>query len=126
MPIILIYDGEFFAGEAPLPLLCEIEGSVTPYDREPFGVLEEAEKILEMCGERYTVGRPSGDCLTVVVARKHKNDVMPVVRLDIHARNGMARASIQTYDFPRWDSEPVYYAPEDDAVTILRKIIASL
>jgi hypothetical protein len=126
MPIILIYDGEFFADEAPLPLLCEIEGSVTPYGREPFGILEEAEKVLEMCGERYTVGRPTGDGMTVVVARKVGNDVMPVVRLGILARNGTASASIQTYDFPRWDAEPVCYAPDDDAVMILRKIIASL
>ncbi|RQM50963.1 hypothetical protein EHZ19_02170 [Paraburkholderia bannensis] len=126
MKIISIYDGEYFAGESPLPLLCEIEGSVTPYGREPFGILEEAEKVLEMCEERYGAARPSGDCMTVVVARKVGNDVMPVVRLDIHARNGTARASIQTYDFPSWNAEPTTYAPDDDAVTILRKVIAAL
>jgi hypothetical protein len=123
---ISIFDGEFLLGEGPLPLLCEIEGSVTPYGKECFAGLEETEKILEMCGDRYTVGRPSGDNMTVVIARKVGNDVMPVMRLDIHARNGTARAGIQTYDFPRWDAEPVCYAPDDDAVTILRKIIAAL
>ncbi|WP_321910286.1 hypothetical protein [Paraburkholderia sp. J11-2] len=123
---ISIFDGEFVPGEAPLPLLCEIDGSVAPYDKEPYGPLEEAEKVLELCGERYTVGRPSGNGMTVVVGRKFESNEMPVVRLDIHARNGIARASIQTYDYPRWDAEPTYYAPEDDAVTILRKIIASL
>ncbi|WP_322092621.1 hypothetical protein [Paraburkholderia bannensis] len=126
MPIILIYDGDFFAGEAPLPLLCEIEGSLTSYSKEPLDTLEEAEKILEMRGEQYTVGRPSGDCMTVVIGRKHKGNVMPMVRLDIHARNGIARASIQTYDFPSWNAEQVRYTPDDDAVMILRKIIASL
>lgn len=123
---ISVFDGEFLFGEVPLPLLCDIEGSVTPDGREPFGPLEEAERVLEMCCERYTVGRPSGDFMTVHIGRKTETDVEPLVRLDILAREGIAHVSIQSRSWPRWDAEPVYYAPDDDAVTILRKVIAAL
>lgn len=123
---ISIFDGELVPGEAPLPLLCEIEGSVVPDGKEPFGPLEEAEKILEMCRERYTVARPNCDFITVCVGRKRETDVELLVRLDILARDGIARTSIRNREWPRWDAEPTNYAPEDDAIAIVLKVIASL
>jgi hypothetical protein len=123
---ILFFDGEFLRGEASLPLLGEIEGRVTSDGIEPIGPLEEAEKVLEMCCERYTVARPSRDFMTVAIARKTEADVEPLVRLDILARDGIAHVSIQSSSWPRWDAEPAYYTPEDDAVAIVRKVLASL
>jgi hypothetical protein len=120
---ISVYDGEYAGDIALLAHICDIEGSVVPHGRPLFSLFEEALKMLELCAEKYsTPGLPS-QCLTVFVGRKTSTGIQPLARLDVVARNGLAGASI-TSAAPRVDSEPVRYASDDDALTIVRKVLA--
>ncbi|MFC5431083.1 hypothetical protein ACFPTO_20090 [Paraburkholderia denitrificans] len=120
---ITIYDGEYSRPMACLARLCEIEGSVTPFDRPPFSVLEEALRVLEMCADRYSIQPLSGTYFTVAIGRKVGDEVTPLLRLDGCTQNGWASASAVGQG-PRWDTAPVRYEPGDDAVEIVRKILA--
>jgi hypothetical protein len=120
---IAFYDGEYDGDMAPLVLICEIEGSAVPDGRPPYSPLEEALKLLEVCADRYSTPRPSCDCFTVFIGRKTGIAIRPLARLDVYARNGYASASVLSADSPRTDTESIRYSLDDDALTIMRKIL---
>ncbi|ASV96817.1 hypothetical protein [Paraburkholderia aromaticivorans] len=120
---ISIFDGDFHGTMEELTHVCDIEGCVIPDDRPPFSLLEESLRVLEMCVERYTVPRPRGPCFTVFIGRMNGTEMTIVVRLDIFARDGLVRAGVEGI-LPGWDAEPTHYLPDDDVVTIVRKLIA--
>lgn len=122
MLTISIYDGEYAGDRDALTHVCDIEGSVEPHDRPPFTVLEEALRVLEMCEERYSMPPLSGTGFTVFIGRKTATGVTPLARLDGYARQGYASARVVGPGL-RWDTERVYFAPGDDAVTIVRKLL---
>jgi hypothetical protein len=119
---IAFYDGEYDGDMAPLVLICEIEGSAVPDGRPPYSPLEEALKVLELCADRDSTPRPS-DCFTVFIGRKTGTAIRPLARLDVYARNGYASASVLSTDSPRTDTESIRYSLDDDALTIVRKIL---
>lgn len=121
---ISFYDGEFVGEMSPLSRICIVEGRVTPYGREPFSPVEETWRLLQMCAEKYAAPSPRGDCFTVFIGTKNRNntDVEPLARLEVYAHNGIAVASVVSRK-PRWDTERVSYAPDDDAVAIVCKIL---
>ncbi|MEX3926711.1 hypothetical protein AB4Y36_22140 [Paraburkholderia sp. BR10936] len=119
---ITIFDGEA-AEPDTLVHLCDIEGYVEAYDRPHFSTLEEALRVLQMCEERYSTPRLRGRCFTVAIGRKEGPEVTPLVRLDGYAHNGWASAHV-IGTAPSWSTEPVTYAPDNDAVEIVRKILA--
>lgn len=118
MLTISIYDGDVSA----LAHLCDIEGSVVPDDRPPFSVLEEALRVLEMCEERYSTLPLSGTGFTVFIGRKKGLEVTPLLRLDGYVRNEFASARVVGPE-SCWDTERVHCAPDEDAVTIVRKML---
>ncbi|MEX3981861.1 hypothetical protein AB4Y45_23100 [Paraburkholderia sp. EG287A] len=122
--LIEMYDGQFFGEMSSLTELCVVEGSVTPYDREPFSTLEEAWRLLEMCTEKYATPPPRDDCFTVLIGRKERGGakVEPLIRLDVYASNGEATASVMS-PRPNWNTERVRYQPEDSAVVIVSRIL---
>jgi hypothetical protein len=120
---IAFYDGEYDGDMAPLVLICEIEGSVVPHDRARFPILKEVSKLLEMSADKYSVPQPLSDCFTVFVGHKIGTAIRPLARLDVYARNGYARASVLSTDSPRTDTESIRYSLDDDALTIVRKIL---
>jgi hypothetical protein len=124
---ISLYDGEYDGDLAALTHLCDIEGSVVPEDRPPFSPLEETLRVLEMCADKYSTPRPADDRFTVFIGRKTgRTELEPLVRLDVCARNGYASASVLSTNGPRWDTERVRYAADDDVVTIVGKILKGL
>lgn len=122
---ISLYDGEFFGDVTSLARICVIEGSVTPYDSEPFSLLEETSRLLIMCTEKYATPSPSGNYFTVFVSSKNGDDAEfeLLMRLDVYARNGEANARVISR-LPPWDTESVRYAPEDSAVTIALNVLS--
>lgn len=122
--LIEMYDGQFFGEMSSLTKLCVVEGSVTPYDRDPFSTLEEAWRLLEMCAAKYATPPPRDDCFTVFIGRKGRDDaaVEPLLRLDVYAHNGEATASVMS-PRPSWHTERVRYQPNDSAVTIVLNIL---
>ncbi|MEM5366430.1 hypothetical protein V4C53_10335 [Paraburkholderia azotifigens] len=96
-----------------------------PTNRPPFDPLEEALKVLEVCSEKYSTPHP-GDVFTVFIGRKDGVTVEPLARIDVYARDGVASSSVLLNTAPRFDTEQVCYAPEDDVVTIALKIISGL
>ncbi|SDD96524.1 hypothetical protein [Paraburkholderia lycopersici] len=122
MLTITIYDGEIVAPDS-LVHLCDVEGSAEAYDRPPFTALEEALRVLEMCSDRYSTPHLSGTGFTVFIGNKEGLEVTPLVRLDGYAHNGYASAGIVGAG-PRFDTVPAKYAPDDDVVEIVRKILA--
>ncbi|MBB5427483.1 hypothetical protein HDG40_005662 [Paraburkholderia sp. JPY158] len=120
---ISIFDGEAAAPDT-LIHLCDIDGSDVPNDQPPFSVLEETLRVLEMCRERCIVPRLGGRCFTVAIGRKAGSKVTPLVRLDGYAHQGWASAHVIGRP-PSWSTEPVYYSPDDDAVEIVRKLLAA-
>ena len=121
---IEIFDGECIADPRALPTLVDLTGSVTPYGRPPYSAMEEALRVLEMCAERYSTARPSGRCFTVLISRSAGQEVTPLLRLDVLARNGLASAGV-VGEPPNWETEPVTYSLDDDAVEIVRKLLAA-
>jgi hypothetical protein len=120
---ISVFDGEYFGSLQELTHLCDIEGSVTAYDTERCDVLSEALRVLEMSEERHTAPRLDR-CFTVFIGREVAGDMTTLVRLDGFADNGEASASVLSRSYPRWDTVHVMYTPDDDAVEIVRKLIA--
>lgn len=116
---ISIFDGEV-AAPYTLVHLCDIEGIS---DDCPQSVLAAALKALESSSPHHAVPHFRGRCFTVTVGHKGALRTTPLVRLDGFAHNGQASAHVIS-DEPSWCTESVYYAPEDDAVTIVRKILA--
>jgi hypothetical protein len=123
---IMFYDGEYDGDLTALAPICEIDGSVVPEDRSPYTTLEETLRLLEMCADKYSVPRPLDKCFTVFIGRKAGGKVESLARLDVYAQNGSAVGSLLCEDSPRMDCEPVLYSPDDDVVTILRKLLAEL
>jgi len=123
---ISLYDGEFVGDVTSLTPICVLEGSVTPYDREPFSPLEEAWRLLEMCSEKYAIPPSQGDCFTAFIGRKNRGnvEVESLIRLDVHAHNGEATACVMS-QLPAWETERVRYHPDDSAVTIVLRILKS-
>lgn len=119
---IAIYDGDFFGDMTELTHVCELEGSIEAHDSPPFNTLEETLCVLEMNKEGYTIPRLIGPCFTVFIGRVSNATLTPLVRLDGYAHNGWASAHVRGAS-AGWTTEPVYYTPEDDAVTILRRIL---
>ncbi|WP_063533650.1 hypothetical protein [Burkholderia sp. MSMB1589WGS] len=122
MLTISIYDGEYDGDVNALTHLCDIEGSAVPDDRPPFSVLGETLRVLELCEERYSTPPLSGTSFTAFIGRKDGRDVTPLVRLDGYVRDGCASATV-VGPGSRWDTEPVYCTPGDDAVAIVRKLL---
>ena len=122
MLTISIYDGEYAGNRDALTHVCDIEGSVEPHDRPPFSDLEEARRVLEMCEERYSTPPLSGTGFTVFIGRKTATGVTPLARLDGYAGQGYASARV-VGPGSCWDAERVYCAPDEDAVTIVRKML---
>lgn len=120
---IALYDGDFNGDMTSLVHICDIEGSLVPDGRPPYGLLEEALRVLEICAEKHATPRPRGDCITVFIGRKANAAVCPCARLDVFAHNGEASASVMSRGSPRWDTQPVRYAPDDNVVAIVRKIL---
>lgn len=120
---IELLDGEYISHAVSLTQLCVIEGSVTPYGRPRLTVFQEALRILELCEEKYSTPHPSGPCFTALISRKTGGASTPVMRLDVFARNGSACAGVESINYPGWDTERVSYAPDDDAIEIVRKIL---
>ncbi|RQM47133.1 hypothetical protein EHZ19_15885 [Paraburkholderia bannensis] len=121
---IAFYDGEFAGDVCALMHLCDVEGEVTPYDRAPYHTLEEVLCVLDLCEERYSTPCPTSGAMTVFVGRKRGNEVTPIARLDVYARDGYASASVVGLG-PRTDTSPVHFGPEDGAVVIARKVLAA-
>ena len=67
---LAFYDGVFDGDLDALVHLCDVEGSVVPDDRPSFALLEEARRVLEMCREKYSAPRASGQHFTVLLGRK--------------------------------------------------------
>ena len=120
---IAIYDGDFFGRMEELTLICVIEGGVEVHDRPSFDTLEETLRVLEICEDRYAVPQLIGPCFTVFVGRMSDAVVTPLARLDGYAHNGEATATVMS-ETPNWTTDPVRYDPNDDAVEIVRKILA--
>jgi hypothetical protein len=120
--VLDFYDGEYDGDRSALTHLCSIEGSVVPHGQHQFDTLEEASKLLELCADRYGSRRPCDSCFAVFIGRKSGDAVEPLARLDVYARDGHASASVVGFG-PRWDTEPVVYVPDDDVVTMVRKIL---
>ncbi|MFM0146553.1 hypothetical protein [Paraburkholderia sp. RL18-085-BIA-A] len=120
---IAMYNGEYDGNLDALKQLCVIEGNAVPDGRPPYSPLEEALKLLEVCADRYSTPRPSCDCFTVFIGRKTGIAIRPLARLDVYARNGYASASVLSADSPRTDTESIRYSLDDDALTIMRKIL---
>lgn len=122
--VVSVYDGEFFGDMSSLVRLYVVEGSAAPSGKDPSSALDEAWRLLEMYAEKYPTVPPRGDCFTVFIGGKSRgdNEVEPLVRLDVYAHNGVAVASVVSR-MPRWDTERVSYAPDDDAVAIVCKIL---
>jgi len=118
-----VYDGEYNRDMGSLVKICEVEGSALPYGRQPFSLLGEAVRALELCAERYTTPRPSGNCLTVFVARKTGDAAEPLVRFDIVVCNDRAVARLTRADGSRIDTGTVAYDENDDVVSLVRKIL---
>lgn len=123
MLTIAIFDGEYDGDLSALTHLCDIAGSVVPDGCPAYPPLEEALQLLEMCADKYSTPGPSGDCLTGFIGRKIGDKVNLLARLDVFAHNGEAHASVPCHSSPRWDTEQVRYLPDDDVVTIVRKIL---
>ncbi|MGF6976574.1 hypothetical protein QFZ94_005024 [Paraburkholderia sp. JPY465] len=121
---IAFYDGEFSGDVGELAHLCDVEGCVTPYDRPPYHTLEEVLRMLDLCEERYSTPCPNSGAMTVFIGRKKGNEVSPVARLDVYAKDGYVSASVVGLG-PRTDTTPTHFGPEDGAVTIARKVLAA-
>ncbi|WP_233799804.1 hypothetical protein [Paraburkholderia sp. HP33-1] len=121
---IAIYDGDFFGDMSELAHVCDFEGSVTPDDRPPFMPLEETLRMLAMYAKRYSVPRLLGPCFTVFIQRITGAEAITVVRLDGYARDGQVSAHVIGLP-PDWTTEPVRYEPDDDAVEVVRKLLAA-
>ncbi|NPT58115.1 hypothetical protein [Paraburkholderia elongata] len=123
MLAITFYDGEY-DNISFFTRICELEGSAVPFDRPPFSLLEEAARVLEMCTDKYSTPLPAGEHVPVFVGRKTGTEDKPLARLDIRITGGQARASIESKDAPRVDTEPVAVDSDDDVATIARKVLS--
>ncbi|MBB5427489.1 hypothetical protein HDG40_005668 [Paraburkholderia sp. JPY158] len=119
MLTIAIYDGEYYGDMRQLTHLCDVEGQV---EHDHFYALVETLRVLQLCTKERDIPRLTGDCFTVFVGRKSGAELIPLARMDVLAHNGRASASVVDGG-PRWDTEPAHYAPGDDAVEIVRKIL---
>ncbi|MCG5078503.1 hypothetical protein [Paraburkholderia tagetis] len=119
---IAAYDGKYTGSLDLLAHLFDLDGSVVPYDRPPFSVLEEALKVLELCADKYSTPRPNGEYLSVLIGRKCGSETEPLARLDIRVKNGLARASIVAGDTASAETAAVV-VDTDDVATIVRKVL---
>ncbi|WP_018436877.1 hypothetical protein [Paraburkholderia atlantica] len=119
MLTISIYDGEYDGDLSALAHMCDVDG---PVECDLCNALVEALRVLKLCTKPHDVPRLTGAAFTVFVGRKSGEEVVPLARMDVLAHNGTASASVSDAG-PRWDTEPAYYAPGDDAVEIVRKIL---
>src|ERR1700676_1258600 len=115
------YEGEYKGTVEALVHLCDIEGSAEPHDRPPFNTFEEACRVLDMCGERYSTPAQA-PALTVFIGRK-TDAIIPLARLDIVVKDGQAYCNVMRDDTPRIDLEPVAVASDDDVVAVARKVL---
>ncbi|MDR6420566.1 hypothetical protein J2801_002847 [Paraburkholderia phenoliruptrix] len=120
---LAFYDGVFDGDLDALVHLCDVEGSVVPDDRPSFALLEEARRVLEMCREKYSAPRASGQHFTVLLGRKLGAQLEPLARFDVVANQGLARASVMYADDTWTDINGAAFEGDDDAVTTLLNIL---
>src|SRR5260370_16723248 len=120
MLAIAFYAGEYTGDASALTYMCDIEGSVTPGGRPPFTALEETQRVLQMCTERYATPALEGSALTVFIGRKKRGRITPLARLDILLQDGYAQTSIHPINAPRAYAEPLPADTADTAPTIAR------
>ena len=120
---IAFYDGAFDGDLAALVHLCDVEGSVVPDDRPSFALLEEARRVLEMCREKYTAPRASGQHFTVLLGRKLGAQLEPLARFDVVAHQGLARASVMYADGSCTDINGAAFDGDDDVITTLLNVL---
>ena len=120
---IAFYDGAFDGDLDALVHLCDVEGSVLPYDKPLFPLLEEVRRVLEMCGEKYAAPRASGQHFTVLLGRKLGAQFEPLARFDVVAQQGLARASVMYADGSRTDINGAAFGGDDDVVTTLLNVL---
>lgn len=117
---IAFYEGEYGGDLSALTHLCDVAGEAVTHE----SVLYQVVDVLEQCVDRHSAPVPVGDCFTVFVGHiSGSSEGQPLARLDVHAHDGDALASISSEE-PRWSTERVCYLPTDDVVTILHKILA--
>ena len=120
---LAFYDGVFDGDLDALVHLCDVEGSVVPDDRPSFALLEEARRVLEMCREKYSAPRASGQHFTVLLGRKLGAQLEPLARFDVVANQGLARASVMYADDTWTDINGAAFEGDDDVVTTLLNIL---
>jgi hypothetical protein len=123
MLAIAFYAGEYTGDASTLKYLCDIEGSVTPGGRPPFTALEETQRVLAMCTERYSTPSLAEPALTVFIGRKKRGRTTPLARLNVLLHDGLARASIVREDAQSVAVGPVAVDSDDDVATIVRKVL---
>jgi hypothetical protein len=117
---IAFYDGAFDGDLDALVHLCDVEGSVVPYDRPPFAFQEEVRRVLEMCGEKYAAPCASGERFSVLIARKSGARLQPLARFDVVAHRGLARARVIYADGSCTDIDAACEADDDVVATVLK------
>ena len=120
---IAFYDGADGGDLAAMVHLCDVEGSVVPDDRPPFPLLQEVRRVLEMCREKYSAPRASGQHFTVLLGRKLGAQLEPLARFDVVANQGLARASVMYADDTWTDINGAAFEGDDDVVTTLLNIL---
>jgi hypothetical protein len=120
---LAFYEGAVDGDVDALVRLCDVEGSVRPYGKPLFPLLEEVRRVLEICSEKYAAPRASGKHLTVLLGRKLGAHLEPLARFDVMAHQGLARARVMYADGSRTDINDVALEGDDDVVTTLLNIL---
>ncbi|MEM5368934.1 hypothetical protein V4C53_23280 [Paraburkholderia azotifigens] len=120
---IEFYEGEYLGDRPMLTRMFVVEGSCVPYDRPPYTVLEETRRILEQYGEKYASQELRDRPLTVFISKRRGEDYIPLGRLDVTVRDGVAHTSILVEGQPRYDAEPVSVEKGDDIVAVIVRVL---
>lgn len=127
-PLVLIdfYEGEYLGSLSGLALLCSLEGRVTVYDRPPLDLIEELEKLLELCGERWSAPSVEVGPSTTFVRDNEQSDSAPLLRVDADTSEGLARAKLSLKDGTTYSIPAITVGRDDDVAAVLRKLLKSM